>query len=210
MTFTEALVSVARREWIRWGGPIETIEGDLIGFTDPRMEAVFPYWTYVGEYWQTIGSHLDGRDDPAWSAAFISYCFNQAAAGKRFPYHENHSVYVSKIDSGKYTGLVLEDPAHSKITIGDLLWASRGGDGCRTPPLTFADAKAELGRMRKKTADTFCSHSDIVVDIRDGAVDVIGGNVKQSVTRTTYHLDADGKIKDGRRVFIGVIKNSLS
>jgi len=209
MTFVDDLTTVARREWTRWGGPVEKIDGTLIGFTDPRMEAKHPFWTYVGEYWQSIGIDLDGRDAPAWSGAFICYCFKQAGAKKRFPYQDNHSIYVSKIDSGKFAGLSLEDPAATTLAIGDLLWASRSGESCRTPPSNFADAKTELRKIREKTADSFCSHCDIVVTIRPGEADVIGGNVKQAVTRTTYKLDSNGRIRDGRRTFVGVIKVSL-
>lgn len=209
MTIADMLVRVARREWERWGGPAEGIDGTLVGFTDNRMEAKEPFWKYVGEYWQSIGSHLDGRDPPAWSAAFISYCFHQAGADSHFPYSENHSIYASKIDGGKFAGLSLQDPSTTRVAVGDLLWASRSGDGCRAPPLSFAAARKELAKIRKKPATSFCSHSDIVVSIRTGEVDVIGGNVKQAVTRTTYRLDTAGHIRDGRRTFVGVIKNSL-
>jgi hypothetical protein len=208
MPFANDLITVAQREWTRWGGPSERIDGTTVGIV-PRMEAQSPFWTYVGEYWRSVGSSLDGRDSPAWSAAFISYCFKQAAAGRRFPYHENHSAYVAKIDSGNFAGLSLEDPGTTPVSVGDLLWAGRRGDGCRTPPLNFTDAKAELRRIRARTAGSFCSHSDIVVEVRSHEVDVIGGNVKQAVTRTTYRLDTRGRIKDGRRGFIGVIKNAL-
>jgi len=209
MAFIDDLIGVAKREWTRWGGPSERLDGTLVGFTNSRMEAQSPFWTYVGEYWKSIGSDLDGRDSPAWSAAFISYCFKQAGAGARFPYHENHSIYVSKIDGGGFAGLTLADPGMVSIAVGDLLWAGRGGPDCRTPPSTFAAARAELAKIRAKTADSFCSHSDIVVAVRDGSVDVIGGNVKQAATRTTYKLDAQGKIRDGRRSFLGLIRNTF-
>ncbi|TAZ68225.1 DUF2272 domain-containing protein (plasmid) [Rhizobium ruizarguesonis] len=209
MSIIEELVSTAKEQWTRWGGPFERVDGSLGGFTDRRMEAKHPFWTFVGEYWQSIGSDLDGRDSPAWSAAFICYCFNTAGAGNRFPYSDNHSIYVSKIDSGNFAGLSLVDPTTTPVAVGDLLWASRSGDGCRAPPLTFADAKREVKRIRDGRADSFCSHSDIVVAIRDGQVDVIGGNVKQAVTRTTYRLDTSGRIRDGRRSFVGVIRNAL-
>ncbi len=209
MTFAEDLIAIARREWGRWGGPLERADGHLIGFTSNRMEADDPYWKYVGEYWRSIGSTLDGRDAPAWSGAFICYCFKEADAKNRFPYADNHSIYVSKIDGGKWTGLTLEDPATTVLAPGDLVWAGRSGDSCRKPPHTFVDARDELKKIRTKKADSFCSHSDIVVDVRDGEVDVIGGNVKQAVTRTTYKLDTQGRIRDGRRSFIGVIKNTF-
>ena len=209
MTFIEDLIAVARREWTRWGGPAERIDGSLVGFVGKRMEADSPFWTYVGEYWHSIGSDLDGRDSPAWSAAFISYCFKEAGADKRFPYHENHSIYVAQIDSGKFAGLSLADPGATALAIGDLLWASRTGKTCRKPPSTFAEAKKEVKKIRQGAAEGFCSHADIVVAIRDGEADVIGGNVHQATTRTTYKLDSQGRIRDGRRAFVGVIKNAL-
>jgi len=209
MTIADQLTEVALREWTRWGGPAERIDGTLVGFTDKRMEATEPFWRYVGEYWQSIGSHLNGRDSPAWSAAFISYCFKQAGADSLFPYDGNHSIYVSKIDSGKFAKLSLKDPAGTPVAVGDLLWASRSGHDCRPPPLTFAAARKELKKIREKTAPSFCSHSDIVVAVRAGEADVIGGNVKQAVTRTTYRLDSSGYVRDGRRAFVGVIKNGL-
>jgi hypothetical protein len=210
MPFADDLIVVARGQWTRWGGPVERLDGSLIGFSDARMENKSPYWTYVGEYWQAVGSDRDGRDAPAWSAAFISYCFKQAMAGNRFPYHENHSRYVAAIEgSGNFNGLSLLDPGATPLIPGDVVWASRTGDGCRTPPATFATARAEVRRIHQGNADSFCSHSDIVVAIRAGETDVIGGNVKQAVTRTTYKLDTQGRISDGRRNFIGVIRNTL-
>ena len=209
MAFIDELVKVARREWTRWGGPAERIDGTLVGFSDPRMEDKSPFWTFVGEYWHSINIDRDGRDPQAWSAAFICYCFKEAGAEQRFPYDGNHSIYVAKIDSGKFAGLSLADPGTTPLAIGDLLWASRTGTDCRTPPSTFADAKKEAKRIREHKADSFCSHCDIVVEIRAGEADVIGGNVKQAATRTTYKLDTQGRIRDGRRTFIGVIKNAL-
>ncbi|TGD95692.1 DUF2272 domain-containing protein [Methylobacterium nonmethylotrophicum] len=203
------LAGIARREWIRWGGPVEKIDGQRLGFTHKRMEAQHPFWVYVGEYWRAAGSSLDGRDKPPWSGAFICYCFREANAGDRFPYSDNHSRYMAAIDGGQHPGLTLVDVATARLEVGDLLWASRTGDECRRPPATFASAHRELTAIRNGTASTFCSHSDIVVDVRPGEVDVIGGNVSQAVTRTTYRLDTKGQVRDGRRSFLGVLKNAL-
>jgi hypothetical protein len=208
MPFVDDLIGVARREWTRWGGPVERLDGTLVGFAYPRMENKSPYWTYVGDYWKAVDSDQDGRDAPAWSAAFISYCFKEGGAGNGFPYDQNHSKYVAAIESGRFAGLSLQDPATTALAPGDLVWASRTGEDCRTPPLTFAAARAEVRRIHRGAASTFCSHSDIVVGLRPGEADVIGGNVKQAVTRTTYKLDGEGRISDGRRNFIGVIRRA--
>jgi hypothetical protein len=210
MAFAEDLIAVARREWTRWGGPVVRLDGSRSGFASSTMENEHPYWTYVGDYWGALNSDQDGRDPPAWSAAFISYCFKEAGAGGRFPYQDNHSRYVAQIEASRdFGGLTLMDPETVALTPGDLIWAARSGDGCRTPPATFAAARTEVRRIYQGTAGSFCSHSDIVVAVHAGQTDVIGGNVKQAVTRTTYKLDAQGRISDGRRNFIGVIRNTL-
>lgn len=211
MGTVEKLVNAARAEWTRWGGPAVALDSKRIGFTNTSMEREAPYWTYVGEYWKAVNSTLDGRDTGTpWSGAFISYCFAKAGAGKNFPASSNHSKYMAKIATGNSAGLKLEDAKSAVLDVGDLLWATRRGDGCRTPPKTFSEALVELEGIAKGKASTFCSHTDIVVAVRPGEVDVIGGNVENAVTRTTYRLNSQGLIADARRPFIGVVKNALA
>lgn len=209
MSLNDALVAIARREWTRWGGPTERIDGSLTGFAAAEMEAHHPFWNYVGEYWTAVGHSLDGRDSPDWSGAFIAHCFRVANAGTRFPVQENPSVSVAQIESGGFPGLSLVNPSATTLAVGDLLWAVRAGARCHMPPMTFQIAKAQVEEIRAGTAPSFCSHLDIVVAVRDGEVDVIGGNVHHAVTRTTYRLDIDGHVRDGRSSFVGVIKNAL-
>jgi len=205
----DALVATAKEQWERWGGPSEALDSSLHGFPSNHMEDTEPFWKYVGEYWESIGVHLTGKDKPAWSAAFICYCFKTAGAHKAFPYRDNHSLYAAEIAAGLYKGLSLEDPAKVTLSPGDLIWASRTGQGCRTPPKTFIDAEKEAALIHAKKADGFCSHCDIVIATAPGHVDVIGGNVHNAVTRTTYRLDAQGHLSDGRRAFIGIIKVAI-
>jgi hypothetical protein len=51
------------------------------------------------------------------------------------------------------------------------------------------------------------SHCDLVVAKRSNEIDVIGGNVSDSVTKKTLKLDANGKVKDATRPWFVVIKN---
>src|SRR5262245_36007651 len=63
---------------------------------NPRKESVNPYSSRVADYWMAIPSasynklvkefaaskgKLDGTVNIAWSAAFVSYCMQQAGAG---------------------------------------------------------------------------------------------------------------------------------
>ncbi|HEY9348426.1 MAG TPA: hypothetical protein VIQ53_24065, partial [Inquilinus sp.] len=83
MAFVDDLVRVARVEWDRWGGPRVAIDSTQAGFAGPKMEEDSPFFAFVGDYWRSIDIDLDGRDPPAWSAAFISFCFIEAGSGER-------------------------------------------------------------------------------------------------------------------------------
>jgi hypothetical protein len=67
--------------------------------------------------------------------------------------------------------------------------------------MTFAQAQA----LFDKTED-YESHSDIVVAVRAGAADLIGGNVSDSVTKKTIALDASGRIADKGNLSFCVMK----
>ncbi|MEY3826314.1 MAG: hypothetical protein RLZZ148_1128 [Cyanobacteriota bacterium] len=59
------------------------------------------------------------------------------------------------------------------------------------------------------TTDNYISHCDLVVAKRTNEIDIIGGNVSDSVTQKTLKLDTNGKVKDTTRPWFVVIKNLL-
>jgi hypothetical protein len=69
----------------------------------------------------------------------------------------------------------------------------------RMVPRTFAEA------ARK---DSFKSHCDVVVELRDTFVRAIGGNVGQSVAMKTFSLNDRGFLKNTNRVF-AILRNNL-
>lgn len=65
----------------------------------PGKETSSPFYRFIGEMWQALGSPLDGRDtDVPWSAAAISFMVRKAA--RRFPSYGSfrfaaaHSRYI--------------------------------------------------------------------------------------------------------------------
>ena len=72
------------------------------------------------------------------------------------------------------------------------------------PPSNYADALAKL-----QDGGWFCSHVDIVVAVRDRQIDVIGGNVANSVTMSTLAAQQDGTLSDPRFSWLGVIRNTI-
>jgi hypothetical protein len=69
-------------------------------------------------------------------------------------------------------------------------------------------APRQLG-VTYDTEEGYASHCDLVVAKRINEVDIIGGNVSDSVTKKTLKLDGNGKVKDTSRPWFVVIKNLL-
>lgn len=203
MPIQPALLSTASDEWKRWGFSTVPVHGHKsIG----GRESEPPYVQFVNDYWVAVGEPArNGKSPYPWSAAFVSFCFKTAAAGAGFPYNEAHWGYCEAIlaNPKTYPKLKLMDPASCVLSPGDLLWAARGGADCPTAPTSFDGATEALKKGR-----WFCSHADIVVEVRSGEVDVIGGNVSDSVTRSTYKTMGD-KIRDPRHAWLAVVKNGL-
>jgi hypothetical protein len=67
--------------------------------------------------------------------------------------------------------------------------------------MSFDEAQALFDRT-----DDYESHSDIVVAVRPGEADLIGGNVSDSVLKKTIALDTKGKVKDRQNLSFVVMK----
>lgn len=203
MSILPNLLTTADGEWKRWGFSAVPMHGSKsIG----GRESEQPYAQFVNEYWAAVGEPArNGKSPYPWSAAFISFCFKSAAAGAAFPYDEAHWGYCKAIVSkpARYAKLQLMDPKSCTLRTGDLIWAARGGAGCPSAPSSFDEAMRAL-----RKGSWFCSHADIVVELRDGEVDVIGGNVSDSVTKSTYKI-VGRKIRDPRHTWLAVVRNSL-
>lgn len=176
----EALIAQAIKEWLRF----DKGEG---------QEDESPYFQYVGEMWEAIGIHLNGKNrDQPWSAAAVSFMVRHAAGptGTDFPNYLNfkfaaaHSTYMhdsiaqrrKNNTKAPFWGFERDKMAPQ---IGDIVgkW--------REAPSSFADAEA---------GKDFSSHCDIIVSVQDDFVLAIGGNVNQSVNITSYARDSDGFI----------------
>ncbi len=197
----EAVVQIALREWRAFGQPVVYPNTEL-PFDNERLEGL---WQRVGEYWWLglpMGEDeqgLTGRHDQggvvfapeqdgkfAWSAAFVSYVMRMAGAGGRLPYSGTHADYINaaRLNPGRFA--VTERPEAYAPQRGDLICLWRGR------PVRFEDLPA--GR--------FASHCDIVVATRPGLLEVVGGNVENSVALRRIPVAPDGRLvgPDGRVV----------
>jgi peptidoglycan hydrolase-like protein with peptidoglycan-binding domain len=154
-------------------------------------------WQRVGEYWKSVGSNLDGKDtDVPWSAAFISWVMKQGGAGDHFEYSASHSTYITDaIEDRKnndseaaFFGYKLDEYSPK---VGDLVGYSRQNG------------------VNFNTRGFYKSHTDIVVAVRNREIDVIGGNVSDSVTKKTLAIDSQGRLIDKSQDWFVILSNRL-
>lgn len=195
----EAAIQIGLREWRAFGSPV-AVPNQELPFNNERAEGL---WQRVGEYWWLglpmgypeqgyTGKHdANGRVFPeredanfAWSAAFIDYMMRMAGAGNRFLYSPTHADYINasvQRATGVNPGLVTvaERPESYVPRRGDLICYSR-----TSRPLRFDDLPSAR----------FPGHCDIVTAVNAGSLDVIGGNVDNSVAMKHVPVAADGRL----------------
>lgn len=180
--FRSNVVDLAVNEWKAWNVPTKVKEGNA-----RTIQKLRDY------YKKGVGVNDSDRYyiTTAWSAAFISYIMKLAGAGKNFKFSQRHSTYIvnsiknRKENKGAFKGY---KPNEVNIELGDLVCYARQ-DG-----------------INYNTVGDYASHCDIVTKINNNKVEAIGGNISNSVSKTTYNLN-DGKIID-KEIFV-VIKNNL-
>jgi hypothetical protein len=199
----EAAIQIAYREW-RAFGQVVVLPHTELPFDAERSEGL---WQRVGDYWwqglpmgdrdqgftgmhDQNGRQFAAREDEnfAWSAAFIDYVMRMAGAGRRFPYSPTHSDYINAARRSSNWAISAQPPESYAPQRGDLICMWRGRQ-----PIVYANLPT--GR--------FQGHCDMVVAIRPGSLDVIGGNVENSVsmrhipvTANGYLANPDGTIVD--------------
>jgi hypothetical protein len=205
--FGDEVVRIANEEWVFFGNHVYDQDDGYLEEGDDRA------WQRIAEeYWQTQGIErididtLEEVRDPnnPWSAAFISWVMQEAGAGDQFNYSQRHAEYINQAieDRESDAAFIRYRIEEYSPQVGDLIGANRSEDDGIT--VTYDTA----------VGNDYASHVDIVVATRDGEIDVIGGNVEQSVTLRTLQVDPEGKLinpDDGDETddFFVVIDNRL-
>lgn len=188
-------VRLANEEWQKWGKT--TLDENNKVIVSGGKEYEQGYVDKVGDYWNDINYSYDGNDrDVAWSSAFISSIMKRAGAKSNFKYSASHSEYIRDSIQNRLQGLkkgfigyrISEKP----LKVGDLICYSR----------------EDMADMYNVTTP-YKSHCDIVVKVNKGSVEVIGGNVNQSVSKKILKTDSDGYLVDKNYKWFALIKNTL-
>ena len=204
--FKEKLVKTAINEWEFFG------EGSKKETMDGFWQRVVKYWKEAKVNRNDIDSAAEvGSPNNAWSAAFISWLMTAANAADKFTRHANHSVYIREAvkkrkEKTKNAPFIAYKVSEVTPEVGDLVCAPRAADATK---VTY------------DTTRQYSSHCDLVVAKRPNEIDMIGGNVRNSVSMTTTALNTKGQVipngkmkingqsNGSKRPWFVVIKNLL-
>jgi hypothetical protein len=202
MSFRSALIAAASEEWEFFGRGTRSLSGATrVGrreYDDGAWQRVNAYWQCVHALYRPQYGHLTGRDRGwPWSAAFVSFCMQRAGAGGAFAYASGHARYINAAlraaaagdGDALYRARRVKDVSPAPGDLVGYWWGET--------PVTFDNALA-LG--------WYNSHIDIVVETAPGRIDVIGGNVSDSVLRKSLRCNAQGRLTDARHPWFVVLQ----
>lgn len=203
------ILDLARREWEFFGKQMVILDdqNESIPHVGHWEDDGEPYNSRVNRYWRAVGRpQLDGDDcrEP-WSAAFVSWVMQEAGLPSyQFPPADAHRDYLTYlVAAGRQPGAAFAARSITAYTPrpGDLICAVRGTGGAL--PYPGEDIELVLDTHTKM-------HCDIVVAASGGTVEAIGGNVRNSVSKTVVHLDQNGHLEPTeRRPWFMVLENRL-
>ncbi len=178
------ILRLADQEWRAFGGQIIYRAPDRHEIIDPVgiWEDDRKGSALVTKYWRSVGQDWTGLDgDKPWSAAFISWVMAEAGVTDReMPASATHARYLrAAIKSGGAGNWRAHPPGDYAPRPGDLICATRAGQKIAR----FDDIP--LGATL---------HCDIVVSVIPGLLESIGGNVRNSVTKSERKLGPDGHL----------------
>tara|TARA_B100001057_G_C22866999_1_gene956987 strand:+ start:2059 stop:2742 length:684 start_codon:yes stop_codon:yes gene_type:complete len=191
------VIKTANEEWARFGYTTLGKDGKYIkkGATEQQEG----FYQRVGDYWKSVGKNLDGRDwEVPWSSAFISWVMDKSGGTFGIPWRKSsaHASYIREYIQNRKNGnfnapfvayRLNEKPAE----VGDLVCYSREG----------SDDKYDR-------TSNYKSHCDIVVAVKKGEIEVIGGNVGHSVSKRILPTDENGIVTATNKDWFAIIKNN--
>ena len=193
------ILRLADAEWNAFGDQTVYLEGgreriDPVGVWEDERRGS----PRVAAYWRSVGEDWSGYDcDKPWSAAFISWLMLEAGVPPElFKPSGLHSDYLRAIATSggdPAARFALHDARTFRPKPGDLICATRAG--------------ASLAAYNE-IPDGTPMHCDLVVFNEGGRLESIGGNVRNSVSKTLRQAGADGLLPTtGDRHWVLVVEN---
>jgi hypothetical protein len=203
----DSILASATKEWKFWGKSTWHVANMTanIAHTDDEQ----PFAQYVIDQYCSVGGGSPSLSDIAddryyWSAVGISAIMAQAGFIKaEFPFAQSHSKFIRHF--------IAERKANK---LAAAFWGYRPAEAQGIPEPGDIIAYSRMKNITQAKADAlfdatgaYDSHTDVVVEKRANEIDVIGCNVRDSVTKKTLRIDAAGRIiPDGIHFWFAVLK----
>lgn len=206
----QRIIKTALQEWEFFGHQTVRLDGkeESLPHVGKWEDDGDPWSSRVNWYWSAVGKPgLDGFDcKEPWSAAFISWVMRQAGlSASQFPPADAHWNYIRYFtDPAAYADAAFVSHRINEYAPkpGDLICATRGNNGFI--PIYDMPTGAVLSGHSKL-------HCDIVVEKSGNTLASIGGNVRNSVSKTVITLKPDGLLEPTeRRPWFVVLENKLA
>jgi Uncharacterized protein conserved in bacteria (DUF2272)/Peptidase M15 len=202
------IVRIANQEYARWNTTgAALVETDVAAA--PILQQYYREYNNDGgqevsaanlrsDLWQNGNRRRNIRGHP-WSAVFISWVMRAAGAGTTFRYTRGHWAYITTAKRNRRLSNAASPfwayrPTEVAPQVGDIVCKARSGSGA-----TYDNV--DDGSQPD-------AHGDIVTEVREGAISVVGGNVNQNVDRRNLVTLPDGRLSlDGAQsVYFAVIR----
>jgi hypothetical protein len=185
------IVEAAKNEWVYFGRQKVVIDGDeeSIPHVGIWEDDTYSHSNRINQYWRAIGKYrLSGNDcQEPWSAAFISWIMQTVGVPEYlFPPASAHWSYLNYFLANAhnpYAVLIPRTIREYKPNPGDLICSKRGKG---TPTKVIEELPGSLySRL----------HCDIIVETKGQTLQAIGGNVRNSVSKTILTLSPEGYLQ---------------
>jgi hypothetical protein len=201
-----SILHAADHEWRHWGRSVWNVpaRSSTIGHRDDDPD----FARYVIERYCAVGggrpSVADIQDDRYfWSAVGMSAIMQAAGLTRsEFPFAQSHSVFIRHFINARRAG-------HTAAAFWGFRWGEPGGQPEPGDIVAYArgDNMTQAKALKRFDATSrYDSHTDVVVDRSGGQIEVIGCNVRDSVTRKRLNLGSDGHIADDQHFWFAVLK----
>lgn len=229
----EDLVASATKEWEYWGKQAVKLVRGVPEIVHGRTDQERKYAQYVvDEYCPVRGEEEEPRvitaemimrgppDGYLWSAVALSAFLSRADVPRsEFPFSQLHWTYLSRFIGARASGDLRarywgyrSGEVGGAPEVGDIVaYHGRPDKRALEPNYQVSDDALKAARgafdgaQRGRNPLDMRSHADLVVAKRRGEIDVIGGNVLNSVTKKTL-IDDSGHIANRTFAWFAVLR----
>lgn len=200
------ILQAADHEWRYWGKSTWDVPAKSANIVHKDDDEEFAQ--YIIDNYNSVGGGkptiADIQDDRYyWSAVGMSAIMKLAGFSKtEFPFAESHSRFIRHFVAARKGKL--------KTTA---FWAYRlnekGGEPEPGDIVAYARGKKMTSDRANALFDattSYESHTDVVVAKANGRIEVVGCNVRDSVTKKSLLIGSNGHIEDDQHFWFAVLK----